>query len=113
MKATVKLQKVEKINEGILYQWYRTINSESGEGDSTKSSSYYGDDIINLSSFTEEELNNMPIIHGKKYSDEKVLSEEVYEYTMDNWESKLESEGWNEDIENCIREALPIEFFKK
>jgi len=111
MNATIKIQKVEKINEGILYQWHKTLNTVTGEGDSTNSSSYYGDDIINLSSFTENELNNMNVIYGKKYSEEKVLSEEIREYTLENWKSKLESEGWNEEIESCIRESLPIEFF--
>lgn len=98
----IKIESIEKINEGILYKYYRCTNQETGEVRKSESTSYYGDDILNLSHFSEKELNDMPLIGGKKYSDEKIVTVEIREYSDNNSEEELTDEGWNEFAHNAI-----------
>ena len=98
----IKIESIEKINEGILYKYYRCTNEETGEVRKSESEPYYGDDIINLSNFSETELNAMPIIHGKRYSDEKVVQVETHEYNDETCEDELAAEAWNSAAHNAI-----------
>lgn len=102
----IKIEKLEKINDGILYIYYRATNVETSESRKTNSESYYGSDIINLSTMTEEQLNNLPTIYGKKYSDEIIVSEETRQYSEANAETEIENEGWNEEIEKAIKYVI-------
>ena len=102
----IKIEKLEKINDGILYQYYRATNLETNESRKSNPCSYYGSDIVNLSSMTEEQLNNLPTIYGKKYSDEIIVNEEVREYSDANAETEIEKEGWNEEIEKAIKYVI-------
>ena len=102
----VKIEKLEKINEGVMYIYYRATNTETNESRKSNSTAYYGSDIINLSSHTEDELNNLPIINGKKYSSEKVVSIEYKEYQEDNAEAELKKEGWSDEIQKAIEYVL-------
>lgn len=98
----IKIESIEKINEGILYKYLRCTNEETGETRKSESTPYYGDDILNLSHFSETELNEMPAILGKKYSEERVVSVEIHEYNEDTCEEELTAEGWNESAHNAI-----------
>jgi hypothetical protein len=106
MKTTVKIkiQKIEVINASVLFIFYRAINLTTNQKRDSKAVEYYGDDIFINSSLTESELNCVQRIHGKMYSKEKILSEEVREYTLDNYEcdKEIANEGWDEAIENAI-----------
>ena len=102
----IKIEKLEKINEGILYLYYRATNLETNEVRRTSSESYYGSDIINLSVLTEEQLNKLPIIGGKKYGDEIVVSSEVREYSEENAEVELLEEGWRDDVHKAIEYVM-------
>ena len=102
----IKIEKLEKINEGILYIYYRATNLETKESRESKSNEYYGDDIINHTSLTEEKLMNIPIIHGKRYGDEVLISSEIREYSEENGDKELEKEGWEESIHNTIYNTI-------
>jgi len=98
----IKIESIEKINDGKLYKYYRCTNEETREVRKSESTSYYGDDILNLSHFTENELNELPAINGKKYSGERIVEVETHEYNNDTCEEELTREGWNEFTHNAI-----------
>jgi hypothetical protein len=98
----IKIEKLEKINEGILYLYYRATNINTNEVRTSKSESYYGDDIINLTSLTEQQLMKLPIINGKRYGSEVLISSDIKEYSEENGIDELKNEGWNENIHNAI-----------
>lgn len=102
----IKIEKLEKINAGTLYVYYRAQNIETGEVRTSESSSYYGDDILNISSFTEAELTSLPLIYGKKYSDEKIVWSEIHEYSDTDFESELKAEAWSDEIYRAIQYVM-------
>lgn len=99
----IKVEKIQKINEGILYEWYRATNMQTGEKRDQKNSyEYKGSDIVNHCILTDEQLSQLPMIFGKKYSEEIIVFSEIREYSVENCLSELEKEGWSEEIENTI-----------
>lgn len=102
----IQLQKCEKVNDGILYIYYKAKNIQTGEVRQSKSDAYYGDDIINFSILSENELMELPKIHGKRYGSEIVINEEIKTYSEDNAYEELEAEGCNTEIHKAIEYVL-------
>lgn len=98
----IKIEKLEKINEGILYLYFRATNLSSQESKETKSVAYYGDDIFINSILTEEQIKKIPVINGKRYGNEILVSEEIREYSEENGDKELKKEGWEDNIHNAI-----------
>jgi hypothetical protein len=102
----VKIEKLEKINNGVLFIYYRAINLNTNEIREQKNAlEFFGSDIINFSSLTEEQLKNIPTIHGKKHSEEFLVSSEIREYS-ENFKNELKKEGWEKNISNAIEYVL-------
>ena len=102
----IKIEKLEKINDGVLYIYYRATNLETKEIRDSSSTAYYGSDIINFSKLSELELNQLPHIGGKRYSKELVLSSETRTYSYDNGDIELTKEGWANDIHKAIEYVM-------
>lgn len=102
----IKIQELEKINADKLYVYYRATNLATGEERKSDSVEYVGDDILSVSSMSEDQLNAIPMINGLRYGDEVLVSEEVKEYSDDNAELELTAQGWATPIHNAISYVL-------
>jgi uncharacterized UPF0160 family protein len=99
----IKIEKFQKINDGVLYEWYEATNLTTNETRKEQTSTeYYGDDIINQCVLSEDELNNLPLIFGKKNSEKITISSEIRTYSDEKGEEELTAEGWASSIHNAI-----------
>ena len=114
----IKIQNKEKIWNGKLYKFYTVFlsisESEKIEFEAnrleasatTKSTEYYGDDIINLCNMQTVNVETgmgLSYIGGRPYSEEEIIEEKEYNYQ--SWEDYKDA-GWCDEIENAVLDCL-------